>query len=883
MSDGDQQSGPGAGTPGDPETAPAIRALDDDTIRRIAAGEVVERPASVVKELVENSLDADAERVRVAVEAGGTEGVVVRDDGVGMTEPELRLAVQEHTTSKIRDIDDLEAGVGTLGFRGEALHTIGAVSKLSVRSKPRGASGAGTELRVEGGEVTAVEPVGCPEGTTVEVDGLFYNTPARRKFLKTEATEFDHVNTVVTQYALANPDVSVGLTHDDREVFATEGRGSLRSTVLSVYGREVAESMVDVAWTPDGAGDPTGEDGGEAGGDDSTDDAAPIREVRGLVSHPETTRADRSYCSTFVNGRYVTARTLREAVLDAYGGQLAPDRYPFATLFVDVPPDSVDVNVHPRKMEVRFDEETAVRTAVETAVREALLDEGLVRSGAPRGRSAPDETEVVPGGGTDAADGADGAIDAGESTADDDEGAMAGEAGEDETIEVDEGAVTGAGEGTVTGADEGETPDADAETVAGGTGGDDPRADSDGQDGPTDVDVRDGVADAGGPAGSIDWDAVRERAGRSTDATESDATESDATDATESDATESAGSMNATDATDATEERRDDAAQPDAGETADSSPADPPIGSTRGAASDTLDGSSTGPGTDTPGDTGDDATGSTTGSAGESTDDTEPAADAWPDTDRAGAHAHGRDAADAGRGRGSDAGRLRGPTSQRTLDGEEATVDAAFDRLPGLRVLGQYRDTYLVAEAADGLVLIDQHAADERVNYERLREEFRGDTPTQSLAAPVELELTAREAALFEEYRDALAQLGFYAGRTGERTVEVRTVPAVFDDALEPSLLRDVLTAFVGGGTDAEATVDAVADSLLADLACYPSVTGNTSLTEGSVVELLEALDDCENPFACPHGRPTIVRFDGEEIEDRFERDYPGHAGRREE
>ena len=869
MSDGDQHSGPGAGTPGDPETAPAIRALDDDTIRRIAAGEVVERPASVVKELVENSLDADAERVRVAVEAGGTEGVVVRDDGVGMTEPELRLAVQEHTTSKIRDIDDLEAGVGTLGFRGEALHTIGAVSKLSVRSKPRGASGAGTELRVEGGEVTAVEPVGCPEGTTVEVDDLFYNTPARRKFLKTEATEFDHVNTVVTQYALANPDVSVGLTHDDREVFATEGRGSLRSTVLSVYGREVAESMVDVAWTPDGAGDPPGEGGGEAAGGEGPDDAAPVREVRGLVSHPETTRADRSYCSTFVNGRYVTARTLREAVLDAYGGQLAPDRYPFATLFVDVPPDSVDVNVHPRKMEVRFDEETAVRAAVETAVREALLDEGLVRSGAPRGRSAPDETEVVPGGGADEDDGADTTAVAGggESTSDDGEGSMAGEAAENAALEVDEDAVAGP--------DEDGTPDTDAETVAEGAEGDDRPGDGDGSDDTSDADVRDEVGDADGPAGSIDWDAVRERAGRSTDATESVEAET-----ADTDATDSAEPANSTDATDATGSID---ARSDPGDATERGPADPPIGSTRGAASDTLDGGRTGSGADTPGGTGDDATDSTTGSAGGSVDDTEPAADAWPDSDPAGAHARGRDAADAGRGRGSDAGRLRGPTSQRTLDGEEATVDAAFDRLPGLRVLGQYRDTYLVAEAADGLVLIDQHAADERVNYERLRAELGGETPTQSLAAPVELELTAREAALFEEYRDALAQLGFYAGRTGERTVEVRTVPAVFDDALEPSLLRDVLTAFVGEGADAEATVDAVADSLLADLACYPSVTGNTSLTEGSVVELLEALDDCENPFACPHGRPTIVRFDGEEIEDRFERDYPGHAGRREE
>ncbi|MFB6304593.1 MAG: DNA mismatch repair protein MutL, partial [Haloferacaceae archaeon] len=224
-----------------------------------------------------------------------------------------------------------------------------------------------------------------------------------------------------------------------------------------------------------------------------------------------------------------------------------------------------------------------------------------------------------------------------------------------------------------------------------------------------------------------------------------------------------------------------------------------------------------------------------------------------------------------------------GPTSQRTLEGGRAGV-REFDRLPRMRVLGQVHDTYVVAETPDGLVLVDQHAADERVNYERLRAALDGETPTQALAEPVEIELTAREAALFEEYADALAALGFHAGRTGERTVAVRSVPAVFDAALDPELLRDALTAFAADAeTGGERTVEAVADDLLADLACYPSVTGNTSLTEGSVLDLLAALDDCENPYACPHGRPTVVALDGDELAARFERDYPGHGGRRDE
>ena len=259
--DGDAPGGDRSGTGGDPSgSTPTIRELDDRTVRQIAAGEVVERPASVVKELVENSLDAGADRISVAVEAGGTDGIRVRDDGVGMDRAAVERAVEEHTTSKIDSIDDLEAGVGTLGFRGEALHTVGAVSRLTIRTKPHG--GSGTELRVEGGEVTEVGPAGCPAGTVVAVEDLFYNTPARRKFLKTTATEFDHVNTVVTHYALANPDVAISLEHDDREVFATEGRGDRRSAVLSVYGRGVAEAIIRVDHHPDPGGGGSGSDAG---------------------------------------------------------------------------------------------------------------------------------------------------------------------------------------------------------------------------------------------------------------------------------------------------------------------------------------------------------------------------------------------------------------------------------------------------------------------------------------------------------------------------------------------------------------------------------------------------------------------------------------------
>ncbi|WP_066414511.1 DNA mismatch repair endonuclease MutL [Halorubrum aethiopicum] len=811
---------------------PDIERLDERTIQRIAAGEVVERPASVVKELVENSLDAGASRVAVSVEAGGTEGIRVRDDGVGIPEDQLEAAVAEHATSKIADIDDLEAGVGTLGFRGEALYTVGAVSRLTVRSRPPDAE-AGAEITVEGGDVGEVRPAGCPTGTTVEVEDLFYNTPARKKFLKRVTTEFDHVNTVVTGYALANPEVAVSLEHDGRETFATEGNGDLRSAVLAVYGREVAESMLAVDWEPDPS---------TAGGEH------PVKRVTGLVSHPETTRSARDYLATYVNDRFVTAGALREAVLEAYGGQLAPDRYPFAVLFVEVPPDEVDVNVHPRKLEVRFDREAGVRAAVESAVESALLDHGLIRSTAPRGRSAPDEVDVVP-------ESADGEVVGGTGVG----GGRSGRKSDEPEVnerEVNEADPSGDGsadpepasatDSNPASATELDPDDEDAwsvEDLAGESEGDatadrDADADSDRSSG--------GDRDADRPASDRpsprSWQADDAEAGAGTAGDEP----TDAVDGSLADVSGPADRDAETDSDSAVDTDFGSAADPDSEAVSDAP----------GLASDV---------------------------------DAEPAADA-------------ADAADAG----ADPTPRRAATNQRTLAGEETSAERAYDSLPSLRVLGQLHDTYVVAEAPDGLVLIDQHAADERVNYERLKREFAEGPPAQALAEPVTIELTAREAALFGDFLEELSGIGFRAERAGEREVVVEAVPAVFDAALDPERLRDVLTEFVAdaartaesadgseadadaaapdaaGATGSNSVTDAV-DELLADLACYPSVTGNTSLTEGRVVDLLDRLDACENPYACPHGRPVVIRLDREELSSRFERDYPGHAGRRAE
>lgn len=219
-----------------------------------------------------------------------------------------------------------------------------------------------------------------------------------------------------------------------------------------------------------------------------------------------------------------------------------------------------------------------------------------------------------------------------------------------------------------------------------------------------------------------------------------------------------------------------------------------------------------------------------------------------------------------------------GTETQTTLGGEDANPPTEYDSFPDIRVLGQLHDTYIVAETDGGLVLIDQHAADERVNYERLKDALSTNPPSQVLAEPVELELTSGEAEIFDEYAETLADIGFGTARIDDTTIAVRSVPTAFTATIDPALLRDVLSEFVTIGPHGDSdTVHAAIDDLLADLACFPSITGNTSLTEGSVARVLSALDDCENPYECPHGRPVLIRIDSDEIEDRFERDYPGH------
>ena len=308
----------------------AINILPEEVASQIAAGEVIERPSSVVKELVENALDAGADQISVYIRDAGKRLIEVVDNGQGIPGEEISLAVHRHATSKLKNAADLFR-VNTLGFRGEALASIGSVAHLTLTSRPH-QEDIGASILVEGGETRSESDLGMPPGTTVRVERLFFNVPARLKFLKTDRTEKRHINDIVSRYSLAYPGVRFKLYQDDELTFQTSGSGDLREVISAVYGIKTARQMIEVIY----------ED--------------PVLVVSGFVSPPGLTRSNRREMLFYVNGRPVADPALSAAVMNAYHTLVMKGRYPISILFLELPADKVDVNVHPTKAEVRFEE-----------------------------------------------------------------------------------------------------------------------------------------------------------------------------------------------------------------------------------------------------------------------------------------------------------------------------------------------------------------------------------------------------------------------------------------------------------------------------------------------------------------------------------------------
>ena len=326
--------------------------LDDLTVNKIAAGEVIERPASVVKEMVENSIDAGATNITVEIKNGGISYIRVTDNGKGIPEDDLEIAFERHATSKIRCADDLST-VTSMGFRGEALASIAAIARVELTSKTAEQQN-GFRVVVEGGNVLEKTEAGSPKGTSIVVTNLFYNTPVRYKFLKKDFTESGYIEDVISRVALVHPEIAIKLINTGKTIIQTNGNGDLKTVIYSIYGKDVAEALIDTEYTYEDM------------------------HIYGVVGKPEIARSNRSNQIFFVNKRYIKDKSLTSAVEKAFKGMLPIGKYSFLVLNIEMNPAKVDVNVHPAKLEVRFEDENTVFKAVYHAIRDALLKAELV-------------------------------------------------------------------------------------------------------------------------------------------------------------------------------------------------------------------------------------------------------------------------------------------------------------------------------------------------------------------------------------------------------------------------------------------------------------------------------------------------------------------------
>jgi DNA mismatch repair protein MutL len=327
-----------------------IKKLNDELIDKIAAGEVVERPASVVKELIENSIDANANKIKIDIKEAGIKLIKISDNGNGMDEEDALLSIQRHATSKIINEDDLFK-INTLGFRGEALASICAVSKLTISTN---AKDIGNEIIIEGGKLISQKKIGIPKGTTVMVENIFYNTPARKKYLKSKSTELNHIIDIVIRYALNYPNIAFSLNHDNKNILNSPSTDNEMNNIVSIYGKDIAKELIKVNFISNNI------------------------EVKGFISKPKLTKLNRDFQSIYINGRYVKNKLITDAVYEGYGNLLFHDKNPIFILNVIVDIKDVDVNVHPSKIHIKLSHEDVINYVIKNAVKKSLENNNLI-------------------------------------------------------------------------------------------------------------------------------------------------------------------------------------------------------------------------------------------------------------------------------------------------------------------------------------------------------------------------------------------------------------------------------------------------------------------------------------------------------------------------
>ncbi len=656
-----------------------INELDKNTIDQIAAGEVVERPASVVKELVENSIDCGATAITVEIKGGGIDMIRVTDNGSGIEKSQIRKAFKRHATSKIKSIEDVFS-IHSLGFRGEALSSISSVAQVDLITKTRDEL-VGTRYCINGGEEAAFEDIGAPDGTTLIVRNLFYNTPARKKFLKTPQTEGSYVGDVMEHLALDNPTISFHYINNRDDKFSTSGNGDLKEIIYRIYGRDISVSLIPINVSEDGM------------------------ILEGYLGEPILNRSNRNYEVFFVNGRYIKDKVMSKALEEGYKQYLMMHKFPFAVLHLRVDPSMVDVNVHPAKLEVRFTNQIQlhefIRVNVENTLRahemipDALLGEDDKKPQNP----VQDEGEALK---------------------------------KEDSVSASDDNVTRTLQQKMTAPQPFEKLRFEENKVK--------------EDTPV---FATGVKAEPIKIEDVNKTAVWTRIFGDYDGTKAEKSE-------------------------------------------------------------------------------------------------HPSSII----------------------KSEDAIVVEKPMQLNLFDEKVLTKDNVKD----YEILGQVFGTYWIIAYKDKLLLVDQHAAHEKVNYERMMKRYKEqDILSQMVSPPVIVALTSSEEEIFLQYRQYFERLGFNIENFGGREYAMRAIPIdLFGCESEKDMFIQILDE-LSHETNLERTPDVI-NYKIASMACKASVKGNTRMSYAEMEALLDELLTLENPYNCPHGRPTIISMTKYELDKKFKR-----------
>ena len=797
---------------------PHIHVLDQVTIDKIAAGEVIERPASIVKELVENAIDAGATSVKIEIKDGGISLIRIMDNGCGISKEEVQSAFLRHSTSKIETVEDLSS-IASLGFRGEALSSIAAVTRTELITKPEDAE-LGTKYVIEGGKEVSLEETGAPNGTTFLVHQLFYNVPARRKFLKTPMTEAGHVQDLLMHLALSHPEVAFQFINNGQEKLRTSGNGKLKDVIYNVYGRDVAANLLEIDYEKNGL------------------------HITGFLGKPVINRGNRNFENFFVNGRYVKSGMISKAVEDAYRDFVMQHKFPFVVLHFHLNGDEVDINVHPTKMELRFQKQQEVYSTVFEAVHRTLLEPELIQKA-----EVPDPVAVQ-----EERKKANVMKDAGES-----EISQNGNSGSPFLLKPRQMGVVRKSEAQLQ--SESETMKAgiqnENESIiredstpynANGTsivsfGTSESAEKMDTKDEAKDEDyfirkMRERVLSYHNRSSSAE---VSDRSGIFRPEMQKDRIKDRVQQAVQARKEYEFRMQGQSENTENT--LTDESAQNERSEVLSASLGDSlAAGETGTEVKEPLNGQLPGAGKTS-------GNGTITKTGEDGTFGAPEASDSSEEK------------------RNEESVRNEKPKQLDLFEENFLKRDIRAE----YKLIGQVFETYWLVEFQDNLYIIDQHAAHERVLYERtLRDMKNREFTSQYLSPPIILTLTMQEAQLLNENMDRFSRIGFEIEPFGGEEYAVRAVPDNLFSIAKKDLLMEMIDDLSSGLTTG--MTPELIDEKVASMSCKAAVKGNNRLSAQEVDRLIGELLTLDNPYHCPHGRPTIIAMTKKDLEKKFKR-----------